>query len=370
MSQWLRYALIVGLLLAITYPCAAAPAYVIVDQSVSESGEEAWLAGDAYAKRLEERAGIHDAEVIVLPMKAVRIVAMTQVGKRKPNFEKVSEPVASPNEMTNQFSDLLSTLPNGSIIFKMGKEDAAWNEASVVSENEEFLNEIPIYDFEGSYFDVLDFYLHAETTLNSKAELDKIVLDQDLHMNWIWNKPAVPLAGYSAAWHPDEMVDLLPIPPPGEPLTEEEMAEVMADPWEHLESARDDYSIGTTLAWITRMGGVALAGVSIVTGQIYALPIILYGIAGGVMASESVDVFVESVPYGVSQEEWEAGNEIIRESMADGRIDSIMVNLPDRGALPSNRVVGNPYELGERGTMSLLGSLVADESENPRCEIW
>lgn len=221
MSQWLRYALIVSLLLAITYSCIAAPAYVIVDQSIGQDLLVSKEEGIAFAENLEKNASIHDAEVIVLPMKAVRIVAMTQMGERRPNFEKVSEPVASPNEMTNQLADLLSTLPQGSNIFKMGREDAGWNEAMVVSENNEFLNEVPFYIDDGPRFDVLDFYLPAETTLNDKSRLDETILDNNLHMNWIWNKPACPLSGYRATFNVKRYFGQFTLPVP----TEEVMSE-------------------------------------------------------------------------------------------------------------------------------------------------
>ena len=121
--------LIVALLaLALQHSVFCASTYVVVDQAIDQTLTESRRDGAAYAENLKESASILDVEIVILPAEPTQIIAMTQDEKREPDFFKVSDIVASPNAMVRQLVELFRTLPRGSTIFKIGREDAAWNE--------------------------------------------------------------------------------------------------------------------------------------------------------------------------------------------------------------------------------------------------
>ena len=126
MNRWVRKLLIGLLVFALQHSAFGESTYVVVDQAIGETSVEAGDVGEQFKMSLFLQ-GIQSA-VKILPAEPTQIIALTQDEKREPDFSKVSDTVASPNAMVRQLVELFRTLPRGSTIFKIGREDAAWNE--------------------------------------------------------------------------------------------------------------------------------------------------------------------------------------------------------------------------------------------------
>ncbi|TFH06486.1 MAG: hypothetical protein E4H08_10945, partial [Candidatus Atribacteria bacterium] len=250
----------------------------------------------------------------------------------------------------------------------------------MIGEIDEYLNEIPVREYEDGefYFEVVDPYLDASQTLGLKQQLDSVIRIRNLHVVWVPNKPSAPLDGYRSTVSvgqgidvvrelmPDQIRYIFPGDIPDLP-TDENTYEFVEDTWGQLEEYVSGQSIGDSISYIAAALGVVLF---IITGPV-SIPLAVaagvgYGLTAVAVGGQMVDVFVESVAYGVSREEWQAASDIVRESIADGRVCAVFVNIPNRSAVPTNRATGNPFEMGERAVLDLFGPLLGTTSGDSR----
>ena len=147
MNRWARKMLIGLLVFALQHSVFGESTYVVVDQAIGETDMMAEGVGRQFKKSLLLQ-GVERVDVVVLPAEPTQVIALKQDEVRVLDFSHVSDIVASPNAMCSQLVELFRTLPFGSTIFKIGREDAAWNEMCVIGEIDEYLNEIPVREYE------------------------------------------------------------------------------------------------------------------------------------------------------------------------------------------------------------------------------